>query len=72
MLARISDLIHYSFVAFKEKLLPYFDRLVPQFSLLMDPRRPYQDRQWGICIFDDVIEFGGEVEAFNYPAKYNI
>lgn len=48
--------------AFKEKLIPLFNNLVPQFSSLLDPRRPYQDRQWGICIFDDVIEYGGEVD----------
>ncbi|KAI1730971.1 HEAT-like repeat domain-containing protein [Ditylenchus destructor] len=60
VLARISDIVHYSFLAFKENLLPLFDKLVPQFSALLSPNRPYQDRQWGICIFDDVIEFGGE------------
>jgi hypothetical protein len=60
VLARISDVIHYSFAAYKERLLPFFDPLVPQFAALLDSRRPYQDRQWGICIFDDVIEFTGE------------
>jgi hypothetical protein len=46
---------------FKEKLVPVFHKLVSQFSLLLDSNRPYQDRQWGIAIFADVIEYGGEV-----------
>uniref|UniRef100_A0A915D2E4 TOG domain-containing protein n=1 Tax=Ditylenchus dipsaci TaxID=166011 RepID=A0A915D2E4_9BILA len=40
VLARVSDLVHYSFVTFKENLIPL--------------------SSVGICIFDDVIEFGGE------------
>uniref|UniRef100_A0A914HGN0 TOG domain-containing protein n=1 Tax=Globodera rostochiensis TaxID=31243 RepID=A0A914HGN0_GLORO len=60
VLARMSDLIHYLFMTKSEAVIPYFDQLVPKFAALLDPRRPFHDRQWGLCIFDDVIEFGGE------------
>jgi hypothetical protein len=67
VLARISDCVHYSFQAFKEQLMPYFEKLAPQFTALLGDRRPYQDRQWGLCIFDDLIEFGGEASIRYQP-----
>jgi len=71
VLARIADVMHYSFGAFKEKLIPYFDRLLPQFTSLLGDNRPHQDRQWGICIFDDVIEFGGEASIHYHHIFFN-
>lgn len=65
VLARISDINHYLFMTRREAMIPYFDRLVGQYAALLDPRRPYQDRQWAICIFDDLIEFGGQA-SLNY------
>jgi len=59
VLARISDIVHYLFSAFEERFLPYFATLHPQFVVLLDPSRPWRDRQWGTCIYDDVIEYGG-------------
>jgi importin-5 len=45
----------------REANIPFFDKLAIHFASLLDPRRPYQDRQWAICMFDDLIEFGGHV-----------
>ena len=37
----------------------YFDKLVPHFYALLQPTRSASDRQWGLCVFDDVIQFTG-------------
>jgi len=63
VLAAVADLVHNLFSVFKANLLPYFNPLVQQFAALLDSSRPYQDRQWGICIFDDVIEFAGDASV---------
>ena len=31
--------------------------------------RPWSDRQWGLCIFDDVIEYTGPL-ALNYQQHF--
>lgn len=47
----------------REAMIPYFDRLVGQYAALLDARRPWQDRRWAICIFDDLLEYGGAVSG---------
>uniref|UniRef100_A0A8C5FDJ4 TOG domain-containing protein n=1 Tax=Gadus morhua TaxID=8049 RepID=A0A8C5FDJ4_GADMO len=42
--------------AYKEKVLPWFEQLMPLIVQLICPSRPWADRQWGLCIFDDVVE----------------
>ncbi|KAL3083321.1 hypothetical protein niasHS_011123 [Heterodera schachtii] len=61
VLARVSDIIHYLFLTKREAVIPHFDKMAQIFAALLNPRRPFHDRQWGLCIFDDVIEFGGEL-----------
>jgi len=34
---------------------------VPHFSKLLEQGRPWSDLQWGLCIFDDLIEYTGPV-----------
>lgn len=55
LLSRISDIVHALFLTNKANFLPNFNRIVPHFVKLLDPSRPWADRQWGLCIFDDVI-----------------
>lgn len=55
LLSRISDIVHALFLTNKINFLPHFNRIVPHFVKLLDPTRPWADRQWGLCIFDDVI-----------------
>lgn len=56
LLSRIADIIHSLFVVQKAGFLPYFDQVVQHFVKLLDPTRPsWSDRQWGLCIFDDLI-----------------
>lgn len=55
ILSKISDIIHALFLTNKLEFLPYFDQIVVNVSKLLNPARPWADRQWGLCIFDDVI-----------------
>jgi importin-5 len=60
LLAKIADILHSLFMVQKAGFLPFFDRVAPHFVKLLDPSRPsWSDRQWGLCIFDDLIEFSG-------------
>lgn len=58
-LSKIADVIHALFVSYKTAFLPYFDQICNHFVQLLNPERAWSDHQWGLCIFDDVIEFGG-------------
>ncbi|OWR47024.1 importin-5 [Danaus plexippus] len=58
-LSRVADVLHALMSAYHENFYPHLDSLVPYLVQLLGPGRPYADRQWAICIFDDVIEFGG-------------
>ncbi|KAJ8393859.1 hypothetical protein AAFF_G00055880 [Aldrovandia affinis] len=53
ILTKVSDILHSVFSSYKEKVLPWFEQL--HFNLIC-PHRPWADRQWGLCIFDDVVE----------------
>lgn len=55
LLSKIADIVHALFLTTKNNFLPYFDTVSPLFIKLLDPARPWADRQWGLCIFDDVI-----------------
>lgn len=59
LLSKIADIVHALFLTTKNNFLPYFDTVSPLFIKLLDPARPWADRQWGLCIFDDVIEYCG-------------
>lgn len=65
LLSKISDIFHALFLTFKENTLPYFELLLPHIAKLLDPRMPIPERQWGICFYDDAVEFGG-VGAVKY------
>ncbi|XP_043927244.1 importin-5 [Protopterus annectens] len=56
ILTKVSDILHSVFGSYGEKVLPWFEQLLPLIVNLICPQRPWSDRQWGLCIFDDVIE----------------
>uniref|UniRef100_A0AAR2LIC1 TOG domain-containing protein n=1 Tax=Pygocentrus nattereri TaxID=42514 RepID=A0AAR2LIC1_PYGNA len=56
ILTKVSDILHAVFSSYKEKILPWFEQLLQLIVNLICPHRPWADRQWGLCIFDDVIE----------------
>lgn len=58
-LSRVADVIHALFLSYKATFIPYFDQVCGHFVKLLNPDGPWSDRQWGLCIFDDAIEFAG-------------
>ncbi|XP_066262018.1 importin-5 [Euwallacea similis] len=59
ILSKVADVIHSLFTVYGENFIPLFDQLLNHFVNLLAPNRSSADRQWGICVFDDVIEFTG-------------
>ncbi|CAF1354053.1 unnamed protein product [Adineta ricciae] len=59
ILNRLSDIIHSLLVTYTDSYLTYFDILVPHFYSLIQSTRSISDRQWALCVFDDVIQFTG-------------
>ncbi|KAF7281384.1 karyopherin beta 3 [Rhynchophorus ferrugineus] len=59
ILTKVADLIHSLFEVYRENFIPFFDQIMNHFINLLAPNRTWADRQWGICVFDDVIEFTG-------------
>ena len=61
--ASINPLVSLNPISFslsnRQQLFPVFEVLLPTFAKLLAPDRNWSDRQWGICVFDDLIEFGG-------------
>uniref|UniRef100_A0A8D3DFH2 Importin subunit beta-1/Transportin-1-like TPR repeats domain-containing protein n=1 Tax=Scophthalmus maximus TaxID=52904 RepID=A0A8D3DFH2_SCOMX len=56
ILTKVSDILHSVFSSYKEKVLPWFEQLLQLIVQLICPNRQWADRQWGLCIFDDVVE----------------
>lgn len=58
-LSKIADILHALFSTHKSAFFLYFDQICGHFVKLLAPDRPWSDHQWALCVFDDVIEFGG-------------
>ncbi|KAK9980562.1 hypothetical protein ABG768_000160 [Culter alburnus] len=56
ILTKVSDILHSIFSSYREKVLPWFEQLLQLIVNLICPHRPWADRQWGLCIFDDIVE----------------
>ncbi|XP_066113316.1 ran-binding protein 6 isoform X2 [Saccopteryx bilineata] len=77
VLTKVSDILHSLFSTYKEKILPWFEQLLPLIVNLICSSRPWPDRQWGLCIFDDIIEHCSPtsfkyVQYFRWPMLLNI
>jgi len=59
ILSKVGDVVHSVFSQYREAWLPQFERLLPHFSKLLEQGRPWSDLQWGLCIFDDLVEYTG-------------
>jgi len=59
LLSKVSDIMHALFGTFKTDTLHIFEKLLPQFVKLLHPTQPWSNRQWALCIFDDLIEHTG-------------
>jgi hypothetical protein len=65
ILSKVSDIMHALFKTHWTTILPFFEKLLPDFHKLLNDRRPGSDRQWSLCIFDDLIEYTGPI-SLNY------
>ncbi|XP_071481332.1 importin-5-like [Diadema antillarum] len=65
LLSKISDILHSVMGTHADTALPLFEMLLPNIVRLLPQDKPWTDRQWAICMFDDVIEFCGPL-AFKY------
>lgn len=64
-LSKISDILHALFGTHKSELFPFFDSLLPHYVKLLGKERPWADRQWSLCVFDDIVEHCG-ADALKY------
>ncbi|CAH3175486.1 unnamed protein product [Porites lobata] len=69
ILSKVSDIMHALFGTHKEAALPFFERLLPDFHSLLAPSGSAQDKQWSLCVFDDVIEHTGSA-SFKYQEYF--
>ncbi|KND04212.1 uncharacterized protein SPPG_01645 [Spizellomyces punctatus DAOM BR117] len=67
-LAELSTALHQFLKQHRESFIPQFDRLAPYVHRFITSSQP-PARQWAICVFDDVIEFGGP-ESVRYQAQF--
>ncbi|KAI3384766.1 hypothetical protein SNEBB_007003 [Seison nebaliae] len=60
VLSNMSDCFHIIMKMYGANILPHFDKFVQkEFKQLILNESSSTDRQWGICAWDDVFEFGG-------------
>uniref|UniRef100_H2YPJ6 Importin N-terminal domain-containing protein n=1 Tax=Ciona savignyi TaxID=51511 RepID=H2YPJ6_CIOSA len=57
ILSKVADVLHSLFGVLGAEVLPLFDVLLPHYAKLIESDRPWADRQWSLCVFDDVIEY---------------
>jgi len=57
IISRIADVLHSLFSVYRERLFPLLDTIVPHLVRLLGPERAWTERQWALCIWDDVVEF---------------
>ncbi|XP_078381779.1 importin-5-like [Oculina patagonica] len=69
ILSKVSDIMHALFGTHKEAALPFFEQLLPDFHSLLAPSGSAQDKQWSLCVFDDVIEHTGSA-SFKYQEYF--
>ncbi|XP_041482292.1 importin-5-like [Lytechinus variegatus] len=65
LLSKISDILHAVLGTYADVALPFFEMLMKNIIRLLPQDKPWTDRQWGICMFDDLIEFCGSI-AWQY------
>lgn len=57
VIQEVAGVIHSVFGHGKEAFIPYFSDLAPYFLEMLKPNRHFQDLQWSLCVFCDLIEF---------------
>jgi hypothetical protein len=60
VLTKAADVIHALLKTQGSSYLPFMERMiVPLVTKLIGQDRHWQERQWGLCIWDDIMEFTG-------------
>ncbi|XP_039251343.2 importin-5-like [Styela clava] len=59
ILSKIADILHSLFGTHRDELFPFFDSILPHYIKLLGPDQPWPDRQWSLCVFDDIVEYAG-------------
>jgi len=57
LISEVAHLIRVLFGKLKTAFLPFFDTILHAFTSMLQPSRPVPDKQWALCVFDDLIEF---------------
>ncbi|XP_065887453.1 importin-5-like isoform X2 [Dysidea avara] len=68
-LSKVADVMHSLFATHGTALLPFFEQLLPTFSAMLADDQPSCNKQWSLCIFDDLLEFASE-HAINYQQYF--
>jgi hypothetical protein len=64
ILTKAADVIHALLKVHGANYLPFMEQpIIPLVIKLIAPDRYWQERQWGICIWDDIMEFTGPASA---------
>jgi len=64
VLTKAADITHAFLKVQGEAYLPYMEPAILGLATkLLAPDRHWQERQWGICVWDDIIEFTGPAAA---------
>jgi hypothetical protein len=59
IITQVAHLMHTLFATIGPDFLPIWEELCPVFERMLPAPRPKADRQWALCVFDDLIEFCG-------------
>ncbi|XP_026686973.1 importin-5-like, partial [Diaphorina citri] len=65
----VSELIHAFFLTYKTEFYPHFDNILHHFVRMLQTDQTWSNHQWGLCIFDDLIEFTGPDSA-KYESQF--
>lgn len=57
VISKVSDVVHAAFATHGPQVATFFQALLPHLQEMLKPGRAYGDRQWALCLFDDLIEF---------------
>ncbi len=70
VLTKAADVLHSMLKVHGANYLPYMEaKILVLVQKLIAPERYWQERQWGLCIWDDVMEFTGPASV-NYQNQF--
>lgn len=70
VLTKAADVIHSLLKIQGANYLPFMEpKVIPLVTRLIAPERYWQERQWGICIWDDIMEYTGPA-AIKYQQTF--